>query len=67
MAKDKRFIKIHTQSTFMDSLEIWVDTETSVQYLFRLSGYGGGLTVLTDQEGKPLLYKPDRQKSSPEL
>ena len=67
MAKDNRFVKIHTQSSFTNGLEIWVDTETSVQYLFRLSGYGGGLTVLVDQEGKPLLYKPDRQKSSPEL
>ena len=66
MAKDKRFTKVYAQGA-MGGLEIWVDTETSVQYLFRLSGYGGGMTVLVDQEGKPLLYKPDRQKSSPEL
>ena len=66
MAKDKRFTKVYAQGA-LGGLEIWVDTETSVQYLFRLSGYGGGLTVLVDQEGKPLLYKPDRQKSSPEL
>ncbi|MBQ6974809.1 MAG: xylan 1,4-beta-xylosidase [Oscillospiraceae bacterium] len=66
MAKEKRFTKVYAQGA-LGGLEIWVDTETSVQYLFRLSGYGGGLTVLVDQEGKPLLYKPDRQKSSPEL
>ena len=66
MAKDKRFTKVYAQGA-LGGLEIWVDTETSVQYLFRLSGYGGGMTVLVDQEGKPLLYKPDRQKSSPEL
>ena len=66
MAKDKRFTTVYAQGA-LGGLEIWVDTETSVQYLFRLSGYGGGLTVLVDQEGKPLLYKPDRQKSSPEL
>ena len=67
MAKDNRFVKIHTQSSFTNGLEIWVDTETSVQYLFAQSGYAGGLTVLVDQEGKPLLYKSDRQKGSPEL
>ena len=66
MARDKRFTKVYAQGA-LGGLEIWVDTETSVQYLFRLSGYGGGMTVLVDQEGKPLLYKPDRQKSSPEL
>ena len=66
MAKDKRFTKVYAQGA-LGGLEIWVDTETSVQYLFIQSGYGGGLTVLVDQEGKPLLYKPDRQKSSPEL
>ena len=66
MAKDKRFTKVYAQGA-LGGLEIFVDNETSVQYLFRLSGYGGGLTVLVDQEGKPLLYKPDRQKSSPEL
>ena len=66
MAKEKRFTKVYAQGA-LGGLEIYVDTETSVQYLFIQSGYGGGLTVLVDQEGKPLLYKPDRQKSSPEL
>ncbi|MBQ3724590.1 MAG: xylan 1,4-beta-xylosidase [Oscillospiraceae bacterium] len=66
MARDKRFTKVYAQGA-LGGLEIFVDTETSVQYLFIQSGYGGGLTVLVDQEGKPLLYKPDRQKSSPEL
>ena len=66
MAKDKRFTKVYAQGA-LGGLEIFVDTETSVQYLFIQSGYGGGMTVLVDQEGKPLLYKGNRQKSSPEL
>ena len=66
MVKDKRFTKVYAQGA-LGGLEIFVDTETSVQYLFAQSGYAGGLTVLVDQEGKPLLYKGDRQKSSPEL
>ena len=34
-----------------------VDTETGVQYLYHSAGYSGGLTVLVDAEGKPLLYR----------
>lgn len=53
MAKEKRFVKIYTQE--MGSTEIWVDKETGVHYLFHASGYAGGLTVLLDQEGKPVV------------
>lgn len=31
------------------------DKETGVQYLFHKSGYGGGLTVLVDKDGKPIV------------
>ena len=54
MKKDKRFIKIYSQGG-MTSVEILVDKETGVNYLFRQSGYGGGLTVLLDQDGKPVI------------
>ncbi|MBQ6946731.1 MAG: xylan 1,4-beta-xylosidase [Clostridia bacterium] len=53
MAKDKRFEKVYGQS--MGSMEIWVDKETGVNYLYRQSGYSGGLTVLLDREGKPVI------------
>ena len=53
MAKDKRFEKIYSQS--LGSTEIWVDTETGVNYLFHSSGYAGGLTPLLDREGKPVI------------
>ncbi|MBQ6863739.1 MAG: xylan 1,4-beta-xylosidase [Clostridia bacterium] len=54
MAKEKRFEKIYSQD--LGSTEIWVDRQTGVQYLFHASGYagGGGLTVLTDRDGKPI-------------
>ena len=57
MAKqDKRFEKVYSQSGLnTGSMEIWVDRETGVNYLFRASGYGGGLTVLLDREGKPVI------------
>ena len=36
MAKDKRFEKIYSQG--MGGTEIWVDTQTGVNYLFHASG-----------------------------
>ena len=57
MAKEKRFIKVYSQGA--GSTEIWVDSETGVNYLFRSSGYSGGLTVLVDSEGKPIITSPE--------
>ena len=53
MAKDKRFEKVYSQG--VGSIEIWVDKETGVNYLWRESGYSGGLTVLLDRDGKPVI------------
>lgn len=53
MAKDKRFVKVYSQG--MGSVEVWVDRETGVNYLHRANGYAGGLTVLLDREGKPII------------
>lgn len=51
---DKRFEKVYSQGT-MSTTEIWVDRETGVNYLFRANGYAGGLTVLLDKDGKPVV------------
>ena len=53
MAKNKRFERIYNQG--MGSMEIWVDRVTGVNYLYRQSGYAGGLTVLLDKDGKPVV------------
>ena len=53
MGKDNRFIKVYKQD--MGSTEIWVDKETGVNYLYHQSGYSGGLTVLLDKDGKPIV------------
>lgn len=55
--KDSRFVKVLEDSGFISSSEIWVDTQTGVQYLFHFDGSAAGLTVLVDAEGKPLLYR----------
>ncbi len=51
---EKRFVRIHTDGV-MTTSEIWVDTQTGVNYLFHASGYAGGLTPLLDREGKPVI------------
>lgn len=65
MAKEKRFERVYKQGG-LGGCEIFVDTETGVQYLFCQSGYAGGLTPLLDVEGKPLVYK-EKHQFSPEL
>ncbi|MCR4797818.1 MAG: DUF6440 family protein [Lachnospiraceae bacterium] len=54
MAKEERFKKVYSQGT-VNVTEIWVDTETGVNYVFHASGYAGGLTPLLDREGKPVV------------
>ena len=54
MAKATRFEKIYSQGS-MTSIEIWVDKLTGVNYLYRQSGYSGGLTPLLDKDGKPVV------------
>ena len=54
MAKEKRFEKVHSDGA-MSGCEIWVDTYTGVQYFFHASGYAGGLTVLLDRNGNPVV------------
>ena len=51
MAKNDRFIRTHNQGV-ANITEIWVDTETGVNYVYHLSGYAGGLCPLYDAEGK---------------
>ena len=54
--KEQRFIKVMEDSGFISS-EVLVDTQTGVQYLYHAVGNSGGLTLLVDAEGKPLLYR----------
>lgn len=60
MAKSERFEKVYSQGS-MNVTEIWVDKETGVNYIFHASGYSGGMTVLLDKDGKPVIT-PDVNK-----
>ena len=49
----ERFVKVYSGYNYH---YIYVDRETKVMYLFVKDGYGGGLTVMVDENGKPLLW-----------
>lgn len=51
--KEERFIKVHSEN--MGSEMIFVDRKTGVNYLFVASGYAGGLTVLLNRDGTPVV------------
>lgn len=65
MFDDKRFEKIYSQGT-MTVMEIWVDKETGVNYLFHASGYAGGLTPLLGDDGRPIVSDIYYQGADPE-
>ena len=55
MAEEKRFVKTYSQGFFDRNMEIWVDKVTGVNYVITSSGYAGGMTVLVDKDGKPII------------
>ena len=48
MGKNDRFEKVYSQGT-MNVMEIWVDRETGVNYVFHASGYAGGMNLSADR------------------
>ena len=54
MEDRNRFEKVYSQGA-LNTMEIWIDKETGVNYLFHASGYAGGLTPLLDRNGKPVV------------
>lgn len=58
---NERFERIYKQGV-SSLIEIWVDKETGVNYMYRADGYSGGLTALIDAEGKPVIsYVKDKE------
>ena len=50
---NERFVKSYKEGAFSgNGFEVWVDTETGVNYIYSFSGYGGGITPLLDKDGK---------------
>ena len=61
MAKKERFVEVYSQGV-MNVAKIIVDRETGVNYLMgsHNKANGTGLTVLVDQEGKPVVTPPGK-------
>lgn len=54
MDNGERFEKIYSQGR-LTRIEIWVDKQTGVNYVFHQSGNAGGMTALLDRDGKPVI------------
>lgn len=52
METSDRFITVY--SDFCNT--IYADKETNVLYFWHFGGYSGGLSVMVDENGKPLLW-----------
>lgn len=56
MANNSRFQVIETASGgFASEIKVVVDKETGVNYMFMHEGYAGGLTVMVDENGDPIV------------
>ena len=51
-----RFIRVYRD--FNNA--IYVDKETNVLYFWHCGGYAGGLSVMLDENGKPLLWEESK-------
>ena len=62
MAKveETRFKKIFSEGKITTN-EIWVDTETGVNYLYHTAGYSGGITPLLDKDGKVVVTPIEKE------
>ncbi len=58
MKKEERFVETYSQGK-IDNIKIFVDKETGVNYVFHHQGYAGGMTVLLDKDGKPVITDVD--------
>lgn len=60
MAKSTRFQVIETVSGgFGCEIKVVVDKQTGVNYMFMHEGYAGGLCVMLDENGDPLITDVD--------
>ena len=56
-----RFISLDKHNTSTTE-QIIIDKDTRVMYLWCENSYKGGLTVMLNPEGKPLLYEGDLEE-----
>jgi hypothetical protein len=59
---EKRFIKVYSQGGWSRIMEIWVDTQTGVNYVCTQSGHAGGMTPLLNRDGTPVVTSIPREE-----
>ena len=59
--QEKRFVKILNEEGFLGGSELWVDRQTGVTYFYHYNGYTGGMTLLVDANGKPVISPIPRE------
>ena len=52
---EKFFIKTHSNSSFLNTTEVWVDKETGVNYILHASGSMSGITPRLNADGTPVV------------
>ena len=51
-----RFSKSYSQGGFLNNLlEVWVDRQTGVNYLYCATGQAAGLSVMLNRDGTPVV------------
>ncbi|HDK7177964.1 TPA: xylan 1,4-beta-xylosidase [Clostridium botulinum] len=55
----QRFVETYNEG-IIDTYKIIVDTETGVNYLHIRSGFSTSITVLLDQDGKPIITNAEK-------
>lgn len=53
--KDNKRFEVVYKDGGMSGCKVIVDKETGVQYLYCYDGYGGGVTILVDRDGRPMI------------
>ena len=53
--KKNRFVVKKEKGSYPLTTYVLVDRETGVNYLYTAGGYGGGITVLVDPQGNPII------------
>ncbi len=55
-SEESRFVEVLSEGSMMSTQRtILVDKKTGVNYLWVHDGYAGGLTVMLDADGKPIV------------
>ena len=59
--KEKRFVRVHSESSLFTDTGIIVDRQTGVNYLYAAGSYGGGVTPLLNRDGTPVITSVPRE------